>query len=200
MVQKFLNREKLAKRLSDIFNPYYASAPFFLIVVAGSSPDFAAGIVYFFITVLFFSVLPVWDIHRRIKFGLVTDAHISRREDRIKPFLFSLGCAVAGLATIHAIGAPVQIQAVSWTVVLTGAVITAITAFWKISLHAAAISSIVVALVALYGPYMLLTSILVPVVAWARLTLKKHSVGQILAGISIAVVIAVAVFRKFGLI
>lgn len=199
-MQRYLNREKLAKTLSDIFNPYYASAPFFIIVVVGSSPDLTAGIAYLFITVLFFSVLPVWDIQRRIRLGLVADAHISRREDRIKPFLFSLSCAVAGLALIYATGAPAQIQAVSWTVVLTGAIITAITAFWKISLHAAAISSIVVALVALFGPYMLLTSVLVPVIAWARLTLKKHSVAQILAGISTAVVIAVAVFTNFGLI
>ena len=188
----------MAERISDVLNPYWASAPFFFLVAADSSTNIAKGFLYWLICALFFSVLPMWDINRRIRRGLVADMHISRREDRIRPFLFALGCAVCGLAAIYIANAPAPIKAVSWMVVLTGAVITALTAVWKVSLHAAGVSAISIALIALYGLLALPILLLIPLVFWARLTLKKHSPAQLVAGSLIAAGIAAAVFWHFG--
>jgi len=197
---RLLNREKIATKISDILNPYYSSAPFFLLVAVGSSNKPSIIILSLAVLVLFFSVLPIWDINRRIKKGIVGDAHISKREDRIKPFLFSLSCAMAGLAALYLIDAPDMVKAVSWTVVLTGAAITAVTAIWKISLHAAGISSIASVLLILYGYLALPAVALVPIVFWARLVLKKHTPAQLAAGSLLAVSVALGVFRSFGLI
>jgi len=199
-VSRSLSREKVADKISDLFNPYYSSSPFFLLVAVGAAGGVKAAFGYWLVLTLFFSALPMWDIKRRIRLGLVKDAHISRREDRIKPFLFSLSCAVLGLAAVYIVGAPVAIKAISWMVVLTGAAITGITAFWKVSLHAAGVSSIALVLIILYGPIAAPAALLIPVVAWARLTLKKHTPAQLAAGILVAVAIALAVFGYFGLL
>lgn len=194
-----MNREKVAHRISDIFNPYYSSAPFFLAVAAGASADIFFTLLNWAILTFFFSVLPLWDIRRRIRLGLVGDAHISGREDRIKPFLFSLGCAVTGLAAVYIAGAPVTIRAVAWTVVGLGATITAVTTVWKISLHAAGITSISVILYFVYGAVALPVALFVPVVLWARLVLRKHTPAQLAAGCLAAAAVAVLVFARFGL-
>ncbi|MEW5705609.1 MAG: hypothetical protein AB1743_02225 [Actinomycetota bacterium] len=195
-----MSREKLANWISDIFNPYYLSAPFFFIISFASSPTVFIGLISWLVASLFFSVLPVWDIHRRVRLGLVGDVHVSSRRERVKPFIFSFCCAVLGLASIYLIGATDAMKTVSWTVVITGAVITIITAFWKISLHAAGISSVAAVLIALYGVRALPVAFFVPVVLWARLTLKKHTPWQLLAGALVAAAIAIAVFWQFGLV
>lgn len=199
-MRKSLNREKVADKISDLFNPYYSSSPFFLLVAAGSSRGVKDALAYWLVLTFFFSALPMWDIKRRIKMGLVKDAHISRREDRIKPFLFSLACAVLGLVAVYAVDAPDAIRAVSWAVVLIGAAITAITVFWKISLHVSGITSIALILIILYGQIAIPLVLLVPVVAWARLILKKHTANQMAAGALIAIAIVTAVFARFGLL
>ncbi|MBE0447040.1 MAG: hypothetical protein IBX64_02880 [Actinobacteria bacterium] len=195
-----MSREKLANRISDLLNPYYSSSPFFLLVAIGSSKSIGAAIIYWLILTLFFSALPLWDIKRRIRLGLVKDAHISTREDRIKPFIFSLSCAVLGLIAVYLASAPEAIKAISWVVVLTGIVITIITIFWKISLHAAGITSIVLALVFLYGKIAAPIVILVPLVIWARFTLRKHTPTQLAAGTLLAATIVLMVFAHFSLL
>lgn len=195
-----MSRERLANRVSDLFNPYYSSSPFFLLVALGSSRHAATVLFYWLVLTLFFSALPMWDIRRRIRLGLVGDAHISNREDRIKPFLFALGSAALGLATVYAVNAPDTIRAISWIVVLTGAVITGVTAFWKISLHAAGIASIILVLVMLYGAIAIPTILLLPLVVWARLTLQKHTPAQLAAGILASSAIVLLVFGYFDLL
>ncbi|MDI6817369.1 MAG: phosphatidic acid phosphatase [Actinomycetota bacterium] len=195
-----MNREKAASRISDIFNPYYSSAPFFWLVAASATPNAATFLLDAAILTAFFSVLPLWDIRRRIRRGQVRDAHISRREERLKPFLFSLACAATGLAALYVAGAPDVVLAVVWTVVALGATITAVTTVWKISLHAAGITSIAAMLYFIFGAVAAPVALLVPVVGWARLTLRKHTPAQLVAGILVAIAITTAVFSFFGLI
>jgi len=195
-----LNREKAANRISDIFNPYYSSAPFFWLVAAIATPTTAAFLLNAAILTVFFSALPLWDIRRRIRGGQVRDVHISSREDRLKPFIFSLSCAVAGLAALYVAGAPGMVLAVAWTVVALGATITAVTAVWKISLHAAGITSIAAMLYFIFGAAAAPALLLVPVVGWARLTLRKHTPAQLAAGILVAIVATSGIFSFFGLI
>ena len=195
-----MNREKVANRISDIFNPYYSSAPFFWLAAASAAVDGITFLLNASILTAFFSVLPLWDIRRRIRKGQVRDAHISSREDRLKPFLFSLASAVAGLAALYFAGAPDVVLAVAWTVVALGATITTVTTVWKISLHAAGITSIAVMLYFIFGAAAAPVALLVPVVGWARLTLRKHTSAQLAAGIFVAIALTVAVFALFGLL
>lgn len=195
-----MNREKAAHRISDVFNPYYSSAPFFWLVAAGAAPNRLSFLLDAAILTAFFSVLPLLDIRRRIRKGFVGDVHISSREDRLKPFLFSLACAVAGLAALYVAAAPDTVLAVAWTVVALGATITTVTMVWKISLHAAGITSIAVMLYFIFGALAAPVALLVPVVGWARLTLRKHTPAQLAAGILVAIALTATVFALFGLI
>lgn len=195
-----MSREKVANKISDIFNPYYSSAPFFLLVALAATNNLTQGLILWLPLALFFSALPMWDIKRRIRRGLVKDAHISRREDRIKPFLFSLGCAVLGLVAVYALSAPPTVKAVAWAVVINGAFITAITAVWKVSLHAAGITSISLILVYVCGLLAAPVALFIPVVFWARLILKKHTLAQLIVGTALSAAIVTAVFWRFDLL
>ncbi len=62
-----------------------------------------------------------------------------------------------------------------------------ITRYWKISTHAIGITAPLVALTLLYGRQPLPFLVLIPMVCWARVYLKAHTVAQVLAGAALAV-------------
>ena len=54
--------------------------------------------------------------------------------------------------------------------------------FWKISLHMVGVSGFVTALIFVFGPIAAIGYVALPVVAWARLYRRKHTVPQLIAG------------------
>lgn len=195
-----MDKEKLAAKVSDIFNPLYISFVFFLIVSLYVSSSLLEAAKYWLVTGFFFCVLPLGDVLLRIRKGITKDIHIDERKDRIIPFLITLTSSIAGLLTVSFLDFPKEIQAVSWAIVLTGAIITAITLFWKISLHAAGISAIVTALIVFLGSPAVIMVLFIPVVFWARLTLRKHNIWQLLAGSGLSVLIMLFTLSWFGIL
>lgn len=61
-------------------------------------------------------------------------------------------------------------------------VLAAVSPFWKISGHAAAMSSSAVIAVLMLGPAWLPLLLLVPAVGWSRVVLRAHSRAQVIAG------------------
>ena len=57
-----------------------------------------------------------------------------------------------------------------------------ITRYWKISTHALGITAPLVVLTLLYGNETLPFLVLIPMVGWARVYLKAHTVMQVIAG------------------
>jgi len=71
---------------------------------------------------------------------------------------------------------------------------------WKISLHTAFIAASVTVLVILYGWIAAVTVLLIPLMSWARIELKHHSLAQVATGTLLAALIVVVVFYLFGLV
>lgn len=195
-----MDKEKLAAKVSDIFNPLYISFVFFLIVSLHVSSSLLEAAKYWLVAGFFFCVLPLGDVLLRIRKGITKDIHIDERKDRIIPFLITLTSSIVGLLTVSFLGFPKEIQAVSWAIVLTGGIITVITLFWKISLHAAGISAIATALIVFLGLSASVLVLFIPVVFWARITLRKHNIWQLLAGSGLSVLIMLFVLNWYGLL
>jgi len=66
-----------------------------------------------------------------------------------------------------------------------------VTSKWKISIHAISYTSLCLTCIGLFGPRFALTLLLLPVLYWSRLKLKKHTLPQLLAGSAICLVILI---------
>jgi membrane-associated phospholipid phosphatase len=71
---------------------------------------------------------------------------------------------------------------------------------WKISLHTAFVAASATLLVMLYGWAAAVTVALVPLIAWARIELKHHSLAQAASGAVLAALIVFAVFYPIVII
>ena len=69
-----------------------------------------------------------------------------------------------------------------------------ISSYWKISLHMAGVGGFSTALVFVFGAPALFAFISLPLVAWARLHRRKHTIMQLVAGAFAGILITMIVF------
>jgi len=119
----------------------------------------------------------VWLVRR----GRVTDLDVQLRRQRTGPLVFTLACAGVAWLVLVLGAAPSPMVALGGAVLLQLAVIFAITLRWKISVHSAAAAGVSTLIWSLMGtPLPLL--IAVPLIAWSRVRLGRHTVAQTVAG------------------
>jgi membrane-associated phospholipid phosphatase len=117
-----------------------------------------------------------------VRLGKVTDHHVSNRHQRAPVLLMALASVVAGLGVLEAVAAPRSVVVMVLAIVAGIVVLAAVSPFWKISGHAAAVSSAAVISVLMLGPAWLPLLVLIPAVGWSRVVLRAHTLAQVVAG------------------
>ena len=143
---------------------------------------------------LFAAGIPMAYVLHGVRRGRLTDHHVPEREHRRGPLLFGLASVLIGLTAMMLLGAP-RILVALLVAGLTGLfVFAAVTAFWKMSIHAGVAAGTVAVLTAVYGPWALLAAPLVPLIGWSRVRLAAHTPAQVVAGTLVGALIASTVF------
>jgi membrane-associated phospholipid phosphatase len=114
--------------------------------------------------------------------GAVSDLDVQIRAQRWRPLLAAQLGMVVALALFLLYGAPPLMVALAGGLLVYTAIAFAITLWWKISMHAAAAAAIVALLVAQVGAPAVPLLAGVPLMAWARIRLKRHTLAQTVAG------------------
>lgn len=153
-------------------------------------------------SLLLLTVLPVLLLGWMVRGGRAASFESFNREQRNLPYVFGIGCAAAalsGLIYLVDTARPVVV-AVGVCVVLGAVLLALINLRWKISIHSAAAGGFAAALgftAYLSGTAdepmtMVLLVILVPLVMWARVRTRSHTVGEVLAGAAFGIIVPLA--------
>lgn len=134
----------------------------------------------------------VWLLTR----GMVSDLDVRRREERTRPMLAALGGAAASLVVLRLGAAPQLLLGIGFAIFVQLLLVFFITLRWKISVHTTAAASFTVLMCSMAGAAAIPLAGLIPLVAWARIRLRRHTLAQTIAGtlwggLSMAVVMAV---------
>jgi hypothetical protein len=137
------------------------------------------------------SLIPMALIVRGAKKGKWDGHHVTNRTGRRVPLAFAGVSLGLGFVVLLAGGAPAELIALAASMLasLVVAVVITFGAKFKISLHAAVASAAVVVLTLTYGPWALLTALLIAWVAWSRVRLGDHTTAEVLAGLLMGVVV-----------
>lgn len=176
MVDARLDLDRIAHYVSLV-----TSAP----VVAGLVylwVGFVEGVWWFGVVGFLLGFFPpsiyVWFLLRR---GVVGDWFVGDRRLRIGPLLASLGGFIVLFFLSLVYGLRV-FSLLSFAYVCNTIVTLAITLRWKISIHLYGLTGPITFLVVVYDGFNWVWFLLVPIVAWARLRLRAHSVSQVFVG------------------
>jgi membrane-associated phospholipid phosphatase len=190
-------RVQFARYISTILSPIVISLPAIVLVglyhsQAPSSLLFAA------IAIFFLSVGPMIYIAIGVGLGKFTDVDVSVRSQRVGPFIFGISSSLIGFFILQVMHAPYNLATVLLATVIAGLIFMVITFWWKISMHASSISGTITFLAVLYGKIVLPAFLLVALVGWSRVVLKRHTAMQVTIGAILSAVITLAILFVRG--
>ncbi|MEZ4867608.1 MAG: hypothetical protein R3C14_40155 [Caldilineaceae bacterium] len=173
-------RVRLAYWISQLGSPPLTAAGAALLIGFTLSSAFAWRwtLVYMVLTIL----APCGYIIWLVQTGQVSDFHLPKREQRFRPLLFSLVAAIVAWLLLVQVAAPRLLQILGVVNLLQTALFFVITLYWKISLHTAAATILAELALVLLGPGAVLFTLSVPLIAWSRIHLERHTVEQTIGG------------------
>lgn len=183
--------DSLAHVVSAVLSPPVLAAV--MLTVAGAATQMAAAWIWAGVALASSVLAPVgyllW-LHRR---GLVSDLDVQRRGER--PLAFTLTALAVTAATLWLGSAPALLRGLSTAHLVQMTLVLLITLRWKISMHGATIAACVALLLYLVGPHAAPVLIAVPLVAWSRVRLHRHTLSQTVAGAALGGLIMWSVLR-----
>jgi len=150
-----------------------------------------------FLSTFFTSIGPMLYVFWLYGTDRISDLDMSVRHEREAVFGAFVVFYLFGTIVMWLVHAPRLMIAAMAAYTLSTLVVQYITRYWKISTHAIGISAPLVALTLLYGNQTLPFLVLIPMVCWARVYLKAHTVMQVIAGVALATVSTVLFFHLF---
>lgn len=191
-------RVRIARRVSIILAPATISLPFILLVAFYQTQDKLSALLFACITLFFLSVGPLLYIIIGVRLGKLSDIDVSRRSQRVGPFIFGIVSATIGWIILSLTDGPRNLQTVMIITVFSGIIMMVITLWWKISMHASSFGGVATMLTVLYGEVMLPLFILLIFVSWSRVVLRRHTVSQVIAGSLAGIVLSLVILKIRG--
>lgn len=185
------NSYRFGRIISQIFHPITNGIMSFLIVGA-LSEEFAngrlRGLGWALLAVALLILPPTFYFYFRLFRGHYSDDDISQRQQRTGLYLFSLGSVILASLALYALSIPgVYLRLIGASIgILVGCM--AINFIWKVSVHSASIATLATLATVLWPWLGLLFWIVAIVLGWARIRTGNHTLGQVVAGWTIAIV------------
>jgi membrane-associated phospholipid phosphatase len=187
----------VARILSTIFNPFLTALALFVILADVSATDTLSFWRLLFLSTFFTAIGPMLYVFWLYATDRISDLDMSIREEREVVFGAFVVFDLVGAITLWLIHAPKLLIAAMLGYFASTLIVGYITRFWKISTHAIGITAPLVALTMLYGRQPLPFLVLIPMVCWARVYLKAHTIAQVVAGAVLATGTTVLFFHLF---
>jgi len=178
---------RFARVVSDVLCPPVLAIPAMILCMwlCGLNSTLPYAALYFMIAV----IAPVAYVVYLVRTGQVQDFHLPERRERTRPFIASVVAASVAWFVLRYLQAPPLFTGLIAALIVQVAVLLVITLFWQISIHTASATGFVcfamLATWSVVGIFTLAWIPLIPLVAWSRLHLKRHTMNQILMGCAV---------------
>jgi membrane-associated phospholipid phosphatase len=191
---------EFARSLSTIFNPFVCATVLFVIVARA----FSSSTLHFWelsiAGLFFFTIAPMLCVFYLYLSGRIGDFDMSDRWERRRAFIAFIIVYAVAAAFLMAVHAPTVLIAITWGYVGATLAIMLVTRWWKISTHAFGVTGPFAVMFLLFGLQPLPYVAIVPLVCWARVYLRAHTIAQVIAGAALAVASTLVVFRVFHIV
>ncbi len=194
-----MNKSIFAIVVSRIFD-FYIIVPIMSIILLLNfriSKFYFAGPILIMFPLILFLIFLIFQIK---KTGINDiDFDLSNIHDRIISSLIVTLWLLSSDIVLYIYGIDKELLHILYLLTLIILFATLITFFWKISFHAIMITTLFVITLIFYKEYSIVVALLIPIVWFSRLVLRKHNIYQLIGG-SLLVLVLFAIFYNFGLI
>ncbi|MFP4344372.1 MAG: hypothetical protein ACLFU8_06760 [Anaerolineales bacterium] len=172
--------EQVAHWISQLGSPPALS----LLAVALTSLLLDLAAFWALVYLVFAVCLPIGYVIWLVRRGRVTDLDLQLREQRTRPFVVTLAGQALALGLLVLGKGPYPLALVAGTALIQTLCIFLITLRWKISVHTSTAASITVLVWSVAGGVAAAPLVVsVPLIAWSRVKLRRHTPAQTIAGV-----------------
>ncbi len=168
--------------LSRTFQPILVSTCLLLAVSLLGPGTLLHRILWFAAVALVVTGVPILFIALGIRSGKAEDLDLRDRMQRPLPLVVALLCSGAAMLLLRLAHGPREMEVAVLAGLIPGAILTAITLWWKISFHTATIAGATIVLWWLLGRWALLGFLVCAAVGTSRVVLRRHTPAQAVAG------------------
>jgi hypothetical protein len=174
---------RFARAFSNVFSPPSVSAAAGLAVAWVEYP-FWPGLAWAAVYGFLISLVPLALVVYLLKTGRVSDLHLRKRGERHTPYLVGVSSAVVALIVAGAFGASQLLLSLIVCNIIGLAALGFINVYWLISSHTASIAMTILFVSFVFGASVGIALLpLIGLTFFARLTLRRHTVPQLVAGL-----------------
>jgi len=151
--------------------------------------------------ILFFiilAVIPVTTSFYMLHSHVIKDWDISARKDRTPYMLRGVIVLFLLLVCTIVFKAPLLFTTTATLLCILECLYTLVTLYWKISMHAQLITLLCIYLTVFLGKTFAFSFLLIPIVFFARIDLKEHTLLQLIAGSLLTTIVSLLTFALFG--
>jgi hypothetical protein len=197
----------IARVISKLLNPFLLSVVALLLVTYVGSSDLRVFLSWVLIILCFVIALPLIYVYikspgtgSRVK--RIQDPLAFFREHRRDILVVGIVSALPCILLLIFLEAPSLLVATLVALLGTSLAVGLVNVFYRASYHLALVTTLVIVTVLVWGHTFPLISVLIaiPLVGWARYSLRQHSPSQLAAGFGLSIVIGAATLYSFGLL
>lgn len=182
-----------ARITSFIFSPVFTLLPMFYILISKSSTDNSYILKWMIFSYTFVLAVALFVVIG-VMLGVFSNLDVSKREQRPLLFSFSALIAFCYLTSLLIFNGP-KILFIAFFAVALGLIVLAIVNKWlKASIHLATAAAVVMFMGIAYGRYFFLLLLFIPLICWARIKMKEHTLTETVIGTILGAMITLIVY------
>lgn len=190
---------RFSEIVSAIFNFYFWTPISIFAAVLKTGLEDSQIVLILPICLVLDVILPMLIFLLLVKIGKIKNASLVKREDR--PLIFGLSTLLFAVSTLLSFFLANNLFfAIHLSMFIVASTVFLITLFFKISGHVLINIGFIFILNFLFDWKLMWLFLLVPIVAFARLYLKKHTVAEVLAGGIVGLVEPYLILKLFKLL
>jgi hypothetical protein len=194
----------IARAISRVTNPCFLSVVVLILMACIDSVELWSTVNYIAIILLDLVLLPVAYVLVRMARGGTRAERLGDLIDFLKEHPKDVGTLgmILGLPSILvllSLDAPKFLVATLTALLVCSLIIALFRGFYRVSYHLAGVTCLIIMVVQIWGQVYYVTAAVIPAIVWARSQLHEHSLGQMLAGSVLAVVVCIITLYGFSL-
>ncbi len=178
-----------AKLVNIILHPVFLVSPAVYLIIIGTGGSVNIALFWSAIALGFVFFVSLY-IFIGIKIGFFTNFDVSKREQRLYLFPVVIFCGVTFLFSLILFNGPRSLFFALIYFLLSVALLALVTIKIKASIHVGSITAGIVSAIYFFGAEYMFLLILIPIMAWARIREKRHTLKETIVGFLLGLMLA----------
>lgn len=184
------NDEAVARWISHVISPHIVGIVLTSVIALRFSDKPLEVLQWLALLVPLIVVPPLIYLLWLVYTGALQDIYMPERTTRLRPLTVLMAWLLLCLGLIHYWQAPPIVEKFVLGTIALVSILSLITLFWKISFHGATITAAATTTMMVAGSSAWPVILLIPLVGWARIRLKRHTPRQVIYGSLVGALIA----------